>query len=127
MNPPFLFRPASLAVAAVLALTGCDQSHSGAAQAASSAAPPEVTVVTLVPQGIAITTELPGRTSPYRIADVRPQVGGLILQRLFTEGGEVKAGQQLYQIDPATYQAAYDSARASQARAEATLKNAKAG
>jgi membrane fusion protein (multidrug efflux system) len=120
MNLLFLCRSALLGAAAALVLTGCDEKHSAVAQAA----PPEVTVVTLAPQRIAITIELPGRTSPYRIADVRPQVGGLILQRLFTEGGEVKAGQQLYQIDPATYQAAYDSAGASQARAEATLKNA---
>jgi membrane fusion protein (multidrug efflux system) len=124
MNLPFLCRSALLVVTAALMLTGCDEKHSGAAQAAPSAKPPEVTVVMLAPQRIAITTELPGRTSPYRIADVRPQVGGLILRRLFTEGGEVKADQQLYQIDPSTYQAAYDSARASQARAEATLKNA---
>jgi pyruvate/2-oxoglutarate dehydrogenase complex dihydrolipoamide acyltransferase (E2) component len=82
-------------------------------------------VVTLAPQGITMTTELPGRTSPNRVAEVRPQVGGLILQRFFTEGSEVTAGQPLYQIDPATYQAAYESARASQARAEATLGNAK--
>jgi membrane fusion protein (multidrug efflux system) len=125
MNLSILSRSALLAVTAALLLTGCDEKQSAAAHAASSAKPAEVTVVTLAPQRIAITTELPGRTSPYRIADVRPQVGGLILQRLFTEGGEVKAGQQLYQINPARYQAAYDSARASQARAEATLKNAR--
>src|SRR5258708_7124296 len=90
MNLPFLYRPALLAIAAALVLTGCDEKRSGAAQAAPSAKPPEVTVVTLAPERIAITTELPGRTSPYRIADVRPQVGVLILQRLLTQGGEVK-------------------------------------
>src|SRR3546814_11963651 len=67
-----------------------------------------------------ISTELPGRTSAYRIADVRPQVSGIILKRLFTEGGDVQAGQQLYQIDPASYQASYDSAQASLAKARAT-------
>jgi membrane fusion protein (multidrug efflux system) len=125
MNSPFLSLPALLVVATALALTGCDQNAPGGAQAAPSSAPPEVTVVTLAPQRVAITTELPGRTWPYRIADVRPQVSGLILQRMFTEGSEVEAGQQLYQIDPATYEAAYDSARASQARFEATLKYAR--
>jgi membrane fusion protein (multidrug efflux system) len=68
-----------------------------------------------------MVAELPGRTSPYLIAELRPQVTGLVKQRQFTEGGEVKAGQSLYQIDPATYQAAYDSAKASLSRAEANV------
>jgi membrane fusion protein (multidrug efflux system) len=65
--------------------------------------------------------ELPGRTSPYLIAEVRPQVSGIIQKRIFTEGSDVKAGQVLYRIDPATYQAAYDSAKAALARAEASV------
>ena len=77
--------------------------------------------MTVKPQRVALTTELPGRTVPHLIAEVRPQVNGIIQKRLFTEGADVKAGQLLYQIDPATYQAAYASARAVQARAEATL------
>ena len=83
-----------------LALTGCDdkQAQQGAQQV------PEVGVVTLKSEPLQITTELPGRTSAYRIAEVRPQVSGIILKRNFTEGGEVKAGESLYQIDPATYQ-----------------------
>jgi RND family efflux transporter MFP subunit len=81
--------------------------------------PPKVSVVTLRAQALPITTELPGRVSPYRIADVRPQVNGIILKRLFVEGSEVKAGQQLYLIDPAPYRAAYDSAIAAQASARA--------
>ncbi|PKU25699.1 efflux RND transporter periplasmic adaptor subunit [Telmatospirillum siberiense] len=102
---------------------GCDQGQ----QSGKTAAPPtpEVGVVTLAPQSVAITTELPGRTTPYRVADVRPQVGGVILKRLFTEGAEVKAGQQLYQIDPATFEASYASAQATLARAEATQKSAR--
>ncbi len=80
-----------------------------------------VTVVTVERGAVAVTTELPGRTSPYLIAELRPQVTGLIKQRLFKEGSEVKAGQVLYQIDPATYQAAFDSAQANLARAEANL------
>jgi membrane fusion protein (multidrug efflux system) len=73
---------------------------------------PKVSVVTLRAQSVSITTELPGRVVAYRISDVRPQVNGVILRRLFTEGGEVKLGQQLYQIDPAPYQASYSSAQA---------------
>jgi membrane fusion protein (multidrug efflux system) len=82
-------------------------------------------VVTLHAQPVTITTDLPGRTVAYRIAEVRPQVSGVILKRLFTEGGEVQVGQQLYQIDPAPYQAKLESARASLAHAQATLTSAK--
>jgi membrane fusion protein (multidrug efflux system) len=78
-------------------------------------------VVEVKPQRVAITTELPGRTSAYLVAEVRPQVGGIIQQRLFKEGADVKAGDVLYQIDPATYQAAWDSAKAALARAEANV------
>jgi membrane fusion protein (multidrug efflux system) len=86
--------------------------------------PPEVGVVTLHPQPVTITTDLPGRMAAYRVAEVRPQVSGVIVKRLFTEGSEVKAGQQLYQIDPAPFQANLESAQASLARARATLKSA---
>lgn len=79
----------------------------------------EVEVVTLQPQPVHLVVELPGRTAAFRIAEVRPQVGGIIQKRLFTEGSEVKAGQLLYQIDPATYQASYDSAKAALVKAEA--------
>ena len=77
-------------------------------------------MVTVEPQPVSIITELPGRTAAYRIAEVRPQVGGVILKRLFTEGAQVKAGQQLYLIDPAPFQASLESAQASLARAQAT-------
>src|ERR1700733_14968675 len=86
--------------------------------------PPEVGVVTLHPQPVTITTDLPGRMAAYRVAEVRPQVSGVIVKRLFTEGSEVKAGQQLYQIDPAPLQANLESAQASLARARATFKSA---
>jgi membrane fusion protein (multidrug efflux system) len=86
--------------------------------------PPEVGVVTLHPRRVTITTDLPGRMVAYRIAEVRPQVSGVIVKRLFTEGSEAKAGQQLYQIDPAPFQANLESAQASLARARATLKSA---
>jgi membrane fusion protein (multidrug efflux system) len=82
---------------------------------------PEVGVVTLEPQRVALFSELAGRTSSYLIAEVRPQVGGIIKKRLFVEGADVKAGEALYQIDPATYQAALDSAQAALAKAEANL------
>ncbi|MFL6691072.1 MAG: efflux RND transporter periplasmic adaptor subunit [Alphaproteobacteria bacterium] len=74
--------------------------------------PPEVGVVILHARPATLTAELPGRTAPYRISEVRPQVNGLVLKRLFTEGSQVKAGQPLYQIDPAPYQAAYNNASA---------------
>jgi membrane fusion protein (multidrug efflux system) len=82
---------------------------------------PEVTTVTVQSQKIVLTTELPGRTSAFRVAEIRPQVNGLIQKRLFTEGTDVKAGETLYQIDPAPFQAALDNAKAAVARAEANL------
>ena len=92
-------------VAAALALGACGGQRSG------ERPPPTVGVVTIEAQPVTLTTELPGRTSPYEIADVRPQVGGIIQARLFTEGSIVQAGQVLYQIEPAPFQAAYDQAK----------------
>ena len=106
------------AIVAGVMMSGCEKKTAAAPPPAS---PPEVGVTVVQPGHVTLTTELPGRTSPYLIAEVRPQVGGIIQKRLFTEGSDVKAGQVLYQIDPATYQAAHASARATQARAEATL------
>jgi membrane fusion protein (multidrug efflux system) len=83
--------------------------------------PPNVGVVTLQAQPVTLQTELAGRTTPYAISDVRPQVNGIIKARLFTEGSNVKAGQVLYQIDPAPYRAAYDQAAAQLANAQANL------
>jgi membrane fusion protein (multidrug efflux system) len=82
---------------------------------------PEVTTVTVSRQPVTLTTELPGRTTPYLIAEIRPQVNGLIQKRLFVEGSDVKAGQELYQIDPAPFQAALDNANAALSRAEVRL------
>ena len=82
---------------------------------------PEVATVTVQPQRVVLTTELPGRTSAFRIAEIRPQVNGLIQKRLFTEGSDVKAGQVLYQIDPDLFQAALDNAKAALSMAEASL------
>ena len=98
-----------------LALTGCDDKP--AQQGAQHM--PEVGIVTLKSAPLQITTELPGRTSAYRIAEVRPQVSGIILKRNFVEGSDIQAGVCLYQIDPATYQASYDSAKGDLAKAQA--------
>jgi membrane fusion protein (multidrug efflux system) len=83
---------------------------------------PAVTVMTVQPEPVPVTAELPGRTSPYLVAELRPQVSGIVKERLFKEGSDVRAGQILYRIDPAPYQAAFDSARASLDRAEANLE-----
>jgi membrane fusion protein (multidrug efflux system) len=107
-----------------LALASCDK-H-GAAGAPPAGPPPAVNVLTVEPQPVTTTTELPGRTSAVLTADVRPQVSGVILKRLFTEGSEVTEGQQLYQIDPSTYQATYDSDRATLAYDQAALVSARA-
>jgi len=87
--------------------------------------PPAVSVMTVQAQPVKLESDLPGRTSPYKISDVRPQVNGIIQKRLFVEGSNVKAGQVLYQIDPAPYQAAYDQAVAQLANARASLVTAK--
>jgi len=106
-----------LTVAFLATLSGCSQGQS--ASGPPPASEPEVTVLTIAPEQAMLTTELAERTSPFLVAEVRPQVGGIIKQRLFKEGSDVKAGELLYQIDPATYQAAYDNARAALAKAEA--------
>jgi membrane fusion protein, multidrug efflux system len=105
-----------LFVAAVV-VTACQQ----AAQAPRQAAAPEVGVAGARTERVVLTTELPGRTAPYLVADVRPQVNGIIQQRAFVEGADVKAGALLYQIDPAPYKAAFDQAAASLAVAEANV------
>ncbi|MFQ6591044.1 MULTISPECIES: efflux RND transporter periplasmic adaptor subunit [Pseudomonas] len=84
----------------------------------------QVSVLTVQPQHLAISTQLPGRTTARMVAQIRPQVGGIVQKRLFTEGAEVKAGTVLYQIDPASYQAALDSAQASLAKAQAAQRSA---
>lgn len=85
---------------------------------------PEVTVVTLQPEAVTLTRELPGRVNPFLVAEVRPQVGGIVRERLFEEGGLVAAGQPLYQLDDASWRADAQSARAALKRAQATLKAA---
>lgn len=106
-------------LAVVFILTGCGKPPG--AGGLPSMGTPEVAVVTVQPEKATLTTELPGRISAVRVAEIRPQVNGLIRKRLFTEGSDVRAGQDLYQIDPASFQAALDNAKAALVRAEAAL------
>lgn len=113
----------TVVLASTLTLAACER---GAQQPQASEPPPvPVSVVSVSFEPVPLITELPGRTTPYMVAELRPQVTGIIQKRLFTEGSTVSAGQVLYQIDPSTYRAAYDSAAASKARAEANLYNAR--
>src|SRR6267154_3393960 len=112
----------AIATALMATLAACSR-----APAPSKATPaPQVSVVTVHRGAVPVTTELPGRTSPYLVAQVRARVDGIVRTRDFTEGGEVKGGQRLYQIDPAPYQASLDSATASLQKAAANLASTSA-
>lgn len=104
--------------------SGCGKPQASVSK--QSPPPPEVAIVTVAPERVALTTELPGRTSASLVAEVRPQVGGIVMKRLFTEGADVKAGEVLYEIDPSSYQAAYANAKAASAKAKAAHAGAKA-
>jgi membrane fusion protein (multidrug efflux system) len=121
--PDFLirFRLPGVAFAAALLASACG----GPQGPAGPPPPPEVGVVTLAPERLVLTTELPGRTSAYLVAEVRPQVNGLLQQRLFEEGADVRKGELLYQIDAAPYRAAYQQAEAALAMAESNLPAAR--
>lgn len=110
---------ASATVLALLGLTACGKPPQRKPQT------PEAGIVVMKTQPVPLTTELPGRTSPFAISDVRPQISGIIQARLFTEGSNVKKGQVLYRIDPAPYRAAVDQAKAQVANAEASLATLK--
>ena len=110
----FALLPSFIIISAAL-LAGCNDQGDTQAHPAE----PQVTVHVVESAPLAVTTELPGRTTPFRIAEVRPQVSGIVLKRNFTEGSDIEAGQSLYQIDPATYQADYDSAKGELAKSEA--------
>jgi len=109
-----------LSLAILVLISGCDKKSTSPSLAAA-----QVGFITIKPQPVSWTTQLPGRTDAEMTADVRPQVNGVILRRLFTEGDEVAAGQQLYQIDPATYRASYDTALATLAYDQAALITAR--
>lgn len=124
---PMLRKAGSLGFAFGLFLLVAACNKPEAAQAPQAAAQlMEVGVMTLKPQRVSLTTELPGRVSAFLVSEVRPQVGGIIRKRLFDEGSDVKAGQVLYEIDPATYQATYDNAAAALAKAKATALSSRA-
>ena len=131
-----VMRMAAIAAATALALSACNKGSDATqgakdgkgqqAAAQKEAPPPVVGVVTVHPETVALTTELPGRLESLRTAEVRAQVGGIIQKRLFQEGSYVRAGQPLYQIDSSTYQADLESSRAQLASAQATLAKANA-
>jgi len=110
-----------------LFLAACSggKEQGGAPGAGGPPPAPAVTVMTLKSESVPMVVELPGRTTPFLIAELRPQVTGIVTERAFNEGSEVKAGQVLYRIDAAPYQAAYDSAKATLARAEANAQVAR--
>ena len=114
-----LFRVLTTAAAAMMLLAACGKDPAGPPP------PAEVSVVTLKPRPVAITDQLPGRTTAFRVAEVRPQVTGIVQKRLFSEGTEVKAGAQLFQIDSGSYRAALSAADAALKRAEAQAVTAK--
>jgi len=125
--PSATFAALVLAGALMLAACGAKDTPAGAGPGGGGMAPPPpVGVVTVAPQVVALQSELPGRVEPQRVAQVRSRVNGVVLKRQFTEGSEVKAGQPLFLIDPAPYQAAVDSANAQLARAQAVLDQAAA-
>ena len=115
MTNHFRCLPLSGFIVCAALLTGCD----GQENPQQHAQAPQVSVHIVNSAPLAVKTELPGRTDAYRVAEVRPQVSGIILHRNFTEGSDVKAGESLYQIDPATYQAAYDNAKGELVKAQA--------
>ena len=128
LTPRPLLLHTILLLSSLLFLPGCDRAGVNAAQtgSADAAAPlPQVGIVEIRPRPVSLDTELAGRTTSYLIAEVRPQVSGIILDRAYEEGSRITVGQLLYRIDPATYQAAYDSAVATLRRDEAAMTRAR--
>ncbi len=122
MSYPRALTRAVLCMLVSLRLLACEEGGKGAP---GSSGPREVVIIKLEPRREVYTTALAGRIASFQVAEVRPQVGGILQQRLFTEGADVKAGQALYQIDPATYEAALDSAQAALMKAEANVTPAR--
>jgi membrane fusion protein (multidrug efflux system) len=118
-------RPSHTVWLALLAAAPLVAACGGKAVGSAASGPVEVGVVTLSPTPVTLTRELPGRTSAFRVAEVRARVNGIVLKRRFVEGSDVKEGQVLFLIDPAPYEAALDGAKAARARAEANQANAR--
>ena len=121
--------PVGAAVLLAAALAACGNKNDQAAGPGGPGGampPPEVGVVTVQPGTVKLSTELPGRLEPSRVAQVRARATGILTKRVFTEGSDVRAGQVLYHVDPAPYQAAQQSAQAQLAQAQASLANASA-
>src|SRR6266702_6355000 len=121
------FRKRSACVALMLAaaaplLAGCDEPNPAVAAAQTSE--PDVSIVTVKPQRRALVRELPGRIAPTRVSDVRPRVSGIVIERMFSQGSEVKAGDPLYRIDPRPFEVELQSSEAALARAVAVLEQA---
>lgn len=116
-----MFKTRAALASLLVILSSC-----GKKEEAKAPPPPAVGYVVVTEQAVALSTELPGRTAPFETSDVRPQVNGLIRERLFTEGDIVRAGQPLYRIDPAPYQAQVASARAALAKARASIASSAA-
>lgn len=122
MSYPRALARAVLCMLLSMMLLACEEGGKGAS---GTSGPREVVVIKLEPRREVYTTALAGRIASFQVAEVRPQVGGILQQRLFTEGADVKAGQALYQIDPATYEAALDSAQAALMKSEANVTPAR--
>jgi membrane fusion protein, multidrug efflux system len=105
-------------------LAGCDDPHQAVASAPAQTSEPEVSVVTVSPRARAVVRELPGRIAPTRVADVRPRVSGIVVERTFNQGSEVKAGDPLYRIDPRPFEVELQSNEAALARANAVYDQA---
>jgi membrane fusion protein (multidrug efflux system) len=127
LSPTHLTRAAAACLFALAVLSACGSKDAAAPGGpGGSRPPPEVGVITTRFEPVPLLTELPARVEPVRVAQVRARVNGVVLKRLFTEGSEVKQGQLLYQIDPAPYQAALNSAQANVGKAQANLNQAAA-
>ncbi|WP_439815903.1 efflux RND transporter periplasmic adaptor subunit [Zavarzinia sp. CC-PAN008] len=111
------------AVAALAMLAACGDEPGQANAQQQAPPPPQVGIITLAPQRVPLDTELAGRTSAFQVSEVRPQVSGIIKARLFAEGSDVQAGQPLYQIDDATYRAAFEQAKAQAAATQANIES----